>query len=308
MSTMLQMLQTSIEYVTNIKLFSNVIVTSESKLDDVVESVIHAIKKLGFSDQEMQEYALMYFVSAKWAIYKTVYRFDPDFYSILIDTENNITFHQDSLKHIPVQYFFIPDPSGKDCGSFITVDFDGSDTVVACRKVQYNSDHETASGYVSIILHDGDNIQEVIQKNLKKFRERNTATLTLSDEDLLNYAHNVLIPPIQIAYYLSAKNAEVREVKTKKSKRPKLKDGRPLNLRQWDVGYRIGNQFREVHPHSQSSGTGTRPRPHIRRAHWHHFWCGPNKSELELKWLAPMFINTTENSNDVVSTEHEVII
>lgn len=306
---MIEMLQDSIEYVSKIKQFTDVVVTSESHQDDTVKAAMFQVMtKLGFNKREAYEYALMYYVMAKWSLYKTVYRFDEDFYQMLINTDDNIRFYQDSLKHLPVNSFFIPDPSGKECGSFVIIEFNDSDTLICCRKVWYNSDHETASGYGSIILHDEENIHDAIERHLREFRQWDEGTTKLSDEELSKYAHDILIPPIQIAYYLSAKNAEVRETKIKKDKRPKLKNGKSLNLRQWDVGYRIGNKFREVHPHSQSSGTGTRPRPHVRRAHWHHFWCGPNKSELELKWLAPMFINTTENSDGVVSTEHEVII
>ncbi|EMO24671.1 hypothetical protein LEP1GSC170_1243 [Leptospira interrogans serovar Bataviae str. HAI135] len=32
--------------------------------------------------------------------------------------------------------------------------------------------------------------------------------------------------------------------------------------------------------------------PHIRRAHWHHFWAGSNEErKLILRWLPPIPVN-----------------
>lgn len=47
--------------------------------------------------------------------------------------------------------------------------------------------------------------------------------------------------------------------------------------------------------------------PHARRGHWHHFWIGKhetNERKLILKWVAPMFINGSEDDN--IATIHPV--
>lgn len=60
-----------------------------------------------------------------------------------------------------------------------------------------------------------------------------------------------------------------------------------------EVGYQIGSELR-AYNHSVSHGEngGYSVRPHMRRAHWHHFWTGPRlgNRKLVLKWLAPTMV------------------
>ena len=47
---------------------------------------------------------------------------------------------------------------------------------------------------------------------------------------------------------------------------------------------------------SEPSAAGTRPRAHIRRAHWHRFWTGPRDGERtpRVKWLPPIPVNVDD--------------
>ena len=38
------------------------------------------------------------------------------------------------------------------------------------------------------------------------------------------------------------------------------------------------------------TGTGRTVRPHIRRAHWHHYWTGPGRKSLEVRWIQPTLV------------------
>lgn len=74
--------------------------------------------------------------------------------------------------------------------------------------------------------------------------------------------------------------------------------------REWDIGVRIGAALRDAYRREQlgtgaSTTTGTRLRPHIRRAHWHTIVSGPrvrdDGSEIppqerrrDLRWLPPI--------------------
>lgn len=42
---------------------------------------------------------------------------------------------------------------------------------------------------------------------------------------------------------------------------------------------------------NQSNGRRT-VEPHIRAAHWHHYWVGEGRTELIVKWLPPTFVNS----------------
>jgi hypothetical protein len=70
----------------------------------------------------------------------------------------------------------------------------------------------------------------------------------------------------------------------------------------WHVGARIGAQLRaqtERHAAAVASGPRHGPRPHIRRAHWHGYWCGPKaRPELRAKWIPPTLIGC-DNDDDM---------
>ncbi len=62
------------------------------------------------------------------------------------------------------------------------------------------------------------------------------------------------------------------------------------------LGQTLTAQLQSVNQHH----TGTKLRPHIRRAHWHGYWTGKNRTDFILKWLPPTLIATNngyEESN-----------
>jgi len=64
----------------------------------------------------------------------------------------------------------------------------------------------------------------------------------------------------------------------------------------WETGFRTGNIIRQAIKTSRAKSSGKRP--HIRCAHWHHFWKGartePNKRQLIAKWLPPTLVAFNE--------------
>ena len=126
---------------------------------------------------------------------------------------------------------------------------------------------------------------------------------------------------VSLVLYLCAKNAEIRESgggarlpayaepkKTKKGLRLFPPD-RPTH---WEVGYRLGAALRTASPGRSSdepTGSHTRPRPHIRRAHWHSYWVGkrdePNRRTVVLKWLPPIAVNV-QDVDDLTTTVRDV--
>ncbi|MBK8536317.1 MAG: hypothetical protein IPL59_15025 [Candidatus Competibacteraceae bacterium] len=76
----------------------------------------------------------------------------------------------------------------------------------------------------------------------------------------------------------------------------------PQNVRYWTVGERIGATLRQTDTVTQipvdPTTTHQRPRPHLRRAHWHGYWVGPKEGDRRfiLKWIAPTLINATPDT------------
>lgn len=106
---------------------------------------------------------------------------------------------------------------------------------------------------------------------------------------------------VSAAYYLASKNAEIKEVKIPKEKRPVLvsKPGatpKKVNVKTYNVGFVIGKGFEmqlvsgAEYQKSTATGTGRTVRPHVRRAHWHHYWVGEGRTRLEVRWIEPTFV------------------
>ncbi|MFL5303058.1 MAG: hypothetical protein ACJ79R_22230, partial [Anaeromyxobacteraceae bacterium] len=125
-----------------------------------------------------------------------------------------------------------------------------------------------------------------------------------------------LAPMVNLTLYVCARNAEMRDAAgkrerpanprpTKTSAGPRLfPPDRPTT---WDVGYRTGAALAAASASAgePQGGTHASPRPHIRRAHWHHFWTGPRAGEREiaLRWLPPIPVNV-DDEHGIVPTIH----
>lgn len=98
--------------------------------------------------------------------------------------------------------------------------------------------------------------------------------------------------------YLCANEVDIRNPRSPRDF-PRRKRHNGL-LRQWEVGYRFGAAFRKQLATTeanvrgdQTSSERSRPRIHVRRAHWHSYWTGPKDKEQKrvVKWLPPIIVN-----------------
>lgn len=109
---------------------------------------------------------------------------------------------------------------------------------------------------------------------------------------------------INLLLYLSAVNAEVKQVnKLSFPRQGRVKDT-PREVAVYSVGeatgYRIRGINRYVHEHGEPLGGHHRsPVMHVRRAHWHTFAYGPGKSLRRVKWLPPIIVNGDGEEMDI---------
>jgi hypothetical protein len=65
---------------------------------------------------------------------------------------------------------------------------------------------------------------------------------------------------------------------------------------------RLGAALRRAYQREQLdrdegvSGGRSRPRAHIRRAHWHTFLAGPGRTERRVRWLPPIAVNVEDGA------------
>lgn len=109
---------------------------------------------------------------------------------------------------------------------------------------------------------------------------------------------------INLLLYLSAVNAEVKQVnKLSFPRQGRIKDT-PREVAIYSVGeatgYRIRRINRYVREHGEPQGGHHRsPVMHVRRAHWHTFAYGPGKSLRHVKWLPPIIVNGDGEEMDI---------
>jgi hypothetical protein len=126
-----------------------------------------------------------------------------------------------------------------------------------------------------------------------------------------------LSPLVALLLYLCADDAEIGDGATRpKQPQPtRTKQGwrlfpAPAPTR-WDVGVRIGAAIRRAQEDEPGEmrvvGERSRPRAHVRRAHWATYFTGPRSGEQTavLRWLPPIAVNV-EDVEALPATVHEV--
>lgn len=124
---------------------------------------------------------------------------------------------------------------------------------------------------------------------------------------------------MQLILYLCNSNCDIKENPQQAriyQKKSTITD-KWREVRLWDVGLVDGTRFKKAEieylalGETQVSDSGVigerqRPRPHMRRGHWHYYWVGSHKSginrRLILKWIAPTYINLPNNDIDNLPT------
>jgi hypothetical protein len=123
--------------------------------------------------------------------------------------------------------------------------------------------------------------------------------------ETLNELAAEIEPLISLTLYICTQLSEITDFENRRKINYSRRQQRiypPEKSAVWEVAYRLGAAIRKADTDSVNSVSTdlerARPRPYIRRAHWHGFWKGSKRScqEFELKWLPPMAINTSEDN------------
>lgn len=241
---------------------------------------------------------------------KTIYEFDKTLFETLSD-QTDLSVASDTLKRLPFKcaYICMPvkltGPQDTPMDGFFALK---KEDVIKCLFVSTDT---LAFGQLDIHLsartfeeNEKISIGEARRYGAEFVRSPNSATTRASK----------LV--VQLLLYLCAANADVQERRpstTTAKKTSKTTDKRPV--RHWDVGVRVGATIKHNRSYAaktQRKGSEhkqhARPRPHLRRGHWAHFWTGKRDSadrERILKWIEPVYINA-DTPDDLPTTIHKV--
>lgn len=250
-----------------------------------------------------------------WNVYKQIYRFDKDTFNLLMNVDiDKIPF--DIIKNnLPYPAFFIDNTfkstiSGivfRGCFVSLINMFNGLELCLFFITDTPESDYQYA--FVPLYFKE-DNL--TIEEALIK---RNEVYEVDCSESILKDAEGLVSQALKAIIYICSANREIETIKvtvndncTKKNKKNKNK--KPKTITQNNVGYKMGaairlNKKNYVYVDEEGNridkrnkGNHKKKSPHLRMGHYHHYWIGskdkPEERKLILKYVAPLYINSTE--------------
>lgn len=268
---------------------------------------------------------------AAWRVTKGIYTFDPTLLGEIA--------HMPLDGEIPVEVFLslpewciwveIPpsieihppdDTAGEDArfiGFFAHLEYDANDSRTELRVVGVFRDGGQERAHF-IGIHVGKwSLAEGVRRAFDEGRRQSEmmGLPVLSEEEQQNlYALTVayLTPIVNVILYICSANADFggqeRPVHPARKTTRRGKIFAAQDVQNWDVGVRIGAALRRARqagtePRTEGAErTHSSPRPHYRRAHWHHFWTGPRtkpeERKLILKWLPPIPVGIADIDGD----------
>ena len=248
---------------------------------------------------------------ATWRVSQGVYRFDTDLFNELVSQPLEGNLPCDTLMRLPEWCVYI-ETNGLNYevlnieGFFAHLESDANNNRKELRLLFVNN-----TGYnIPIMLHLGNwTVEESLQK-VKEEADKHVKSANIKIPAFTKQHAEKIASFLQLVLYLCAENADipVRPQHTNTRVRMSGQVDVPKEPRVWMVGERIGAAIRKYrheerqNEHKAAGDTHASPRPHVRRAHWHHFWTGPKTGEqkLVLRWLPPIPIGYEDGQDSPV--------
>lgn len=236
-----------------------------------------------------------------WRYSQGVYRFDPDIFSALWDTQIAGDMPADVLLRLPEWSLYIETPGAKWAekplyGFFVHLEWDANDQR---RELRLLLDIEEF--LLPFPVHLGEwPLQTAVQRAINESTRHIPMgiMLELPSTEQVKQMAATLSPMISLVIYLCSDEPDFGpEQKPQRPKPKRTKKGWRLFAPNvptiWNVGERIGKIIREAQESTPGSSGDRTKRPHLRRAHWHGYWTGPRAGEQRFRyhWIPPTPVN-----------------
>jgi hypothetical protein len=240
-----------------------------------------------------QKYIMFYYklsVYGTWSVSKIIYKINEDFLKELISTEISNNIPSDVFKKIPFPCIYIETPGL----SLIKYKMNGFWMIT-----EFSPDNSETSSSVSIFLNGDEQCDYLPLCSLTSEK----ISIYIEDSDI-SIILNKIIP---ICLYICSENNRINEDSsspltygTHNKKKDKFRLIEPSKAKVRIIGEKEGALIRDYHNrvYSERDSSPSKMSPHIRRAHWHGYWCGKNRSEFKYNWVSPSFINFTESRQE----------
>lgn len=236
-----------------------------------------------------------------WRYTQGIYRFEPEFFDALENTEPSGDLPSEVLFRLPEYCVYVEIPrAGPLKGFFAHLEYDYN---TGRPELRFWVDDDR--GQFPFVMHIGDwSIEEAIRRAndeaLSRFDNAGSAAAAKAAiEEHMGQTTRMFRLFTSMLLYLSSDAPEIEPIERELPARPKpqrTKNGMilqpPNSPRVWTVGSESAKAIRKW----EKVPTGERhesPRPHIRRAHWHGFWKGPKSGMRSFfyKWIPPIPVN-----------------
>lgn len=278
---------------------------------DDIDRAAELVKEYTNMKDNMNAYAYAYafVMSNHWRQTKLIYEFDKTLVEELT-AQTDLAVASEMLKRLPFECAYIMTPN---LFSYNDEPVDGfmclkRHDVLQILFVAWNKkDGTTNEGLLDIHLD-----AKTLEESDKLSQEASVRRGLISEHAPSTHTGNGII---QLLLYLCAANADVKERRPSTTTAAKKATDK-RQVRQWDVGIRVGVTIKRNRSYAAAKTQRiggdhkqhARPRPHLRRGHWSHFWTGKRDSadrERILKWIEPMYINA-DTPDDLPTTIHKV--
>ena len=251
---------------------------------------------------------------AAWRHCRQVYRFDRRLSQELREMELPGDMPTEALKKLPYPIMYVDAPfdvpfgngTALPCCEFFVL----QENLVWPRenkpdRILIYCDFGEKPTYCTTISLEGGTLaratSEIIDRNLISWREDHIPILTQGISQFVSVIFNYLL-------YIASDRCEQEVVYTPSngSKRTRRAAQSTVHEVGAYIGRRLGAARSKSAPTSAPAvGTGRSPRPHIRAAHWHHYWTGPlsGPRELKLRWVEPIFVGPKSQIKSTVVHE-----
>lgn len=270
---------------------------------------------------------------AAWRVTKGIYQFDPDLLQEIIKMPLSDTLPAEVFLSLPEWAIWVDVPeeagiifeNGLLAGFFAYLEYDSNTHRKELRITGvFRDSGQMRIHFIGVHIGEwglAEGIQRSYAENSTQAKHFGMPDLSESEYvDLQEKTLHYLTPVVNMILYICSVNADFGESgkpqHPSRVPRRKGKTETAREVRQWGVGVRVGAIFRQAKISAgdssvETENSRTSPRPHYRRAHWHHYWTGPKdqpkERKLILKWLSPIPVNIAGLDDEALDKQPAVI-
>lgn len=244
---------------------------------------------------------------AAWRGTQGIYRFDLTLLHALTETPLSGDLPTETLTHLPEWCVYVETavPGADLAGFWAYLEHDAQD---GHRELRLVLDFQSMPRLGQLVIHLGGSLSQGIADavrvaRINALREGHGEMAPSLGDGGADEAAELYAGLVSLVLYLCSDEAEIsargplppKVVQGKK--RPILPAAKAPVIH--ETGARLGAALRAARERYAASdeSTGATVRPHVRRAHWHHYWTGPRDSperRVVLRWLSPILVGFDE--------------